>query len=98
MAEIEEKVAASTPSDTSIRPLDRHAGVFEPERTMTPAATKGQPPPCPIRTSLHLSPPKDRLGEAMQNDPESVLISCASRAGVFNPDIPSAFTQGRHRW
>jgi hypothetical protein len=44
MAEIEEKVAASTPSDTSIRPLDRHAGVFEPERTMTPAATKEQPP------------------------------------------------------
>jgi hypothetical protein len=39
MAEIAAKVAASTPSDPSIRPLDRHAGASIPERTFDPEAT-----------------------------------------------------------
>jgi hypothetical protein len=48
-AEIAEKVGAPTPTDTSIRPLDRHAGASSPDRTMTPAAAHRATTPCPTK-------------------------------------------------
>ena len=49
MAEIAEKVADNTPSDTTIRRrATLMAGASSPKRTMTPAATE-QPSPCPIK-------------------------------------------------
>jgi hypothetical protein len=46
MAEIAEMVAAMTPSDTSIRlPTTVMLAPSSPKRTLTPAATKEQPPP-----------------------------------------------------
>ena len=54
MAENAEKVAGQPPSDLSIPPPRPSAGPSSPQRTLTPAATNEQPPPCPIREPFPL--------------------------------------------
>jgi hypothetical protein len=94
MAEIAAKVAVNTPSDTSIRPPRPSCWRFEPKRTMTPGATKEQPPPCPIKEPLlpHAAPSTRRVCLGLPHAPLGCTLAIEANLnqgrGPTLPPIP----------
>jgi hypothetical protein len=91
MAEIAAKVADRAPSDTSSRPRPSCRRLRGPQRTLTPAATKEQPPlarsknlrpPPPFAT--HLFPPPIGLRRAGQHTSSCRFTHAVGNSGVVS--------------